>query len=103
MGTESFFRPYTILVDGQEFEVERGEISTFDSSCEIDAYETPNKLCAPSSFKMKIENPEMSKKKLVKRLMSRGLQRNEANVLAKFIYCRFGEYNTLPLMMSGLL
>lgn len=52
----------------------------------------------PMSYEVSVKIKPLSKKRFVKLLMSRGMQRNEANEMAKYVLRKYGEYSPTYLM-----
>ena len=68
------------------------------NSVELDPYE--NISVTELSMSINIEKSEtISRKKFVKLLMSKGIQRNGANEIAKYVLKRNGRYTLFDLLM----
>lgn len=77
--------------------IELEELST-SSIDEIDPYK--NTSVTEYSMNIKIDNSmKLTRKKLIKLLMSKGIQRNGANEIAKYLLKKNGKYTMFDLMM----
>lgn len=77
--------------------IELEEIDT-NSISEIDTYK--NVSVTQLSMNIKIKNSmKLTRKRLIKLLMSKGIQRNGANEIAKYLLKKNGEYTIFDLMM----
>lgn len=77
--------------------IEFEELNT-NSISEIDPYK--NISVNEYSMHVNIENSmKLTKKKLIKLLMSKGIQRNGANEIAKYLLKKNGKYTMFDLMM----
>lgn len=92
-----------MLIDGNGNEIrlngtiEFEELNT-NSISEIDPYK--NVSVNEYSMHVNIENSmKLTKKKLIKLLMSKGIQRNGANEIAKYLFKKNGKYTMFDLMM----
>lgn len=77
--------------------IELEELDT-NSLSEIDPYK--NISVSELSMNIKIDNlKKLTRKKLIKLLMSKGIQRNGANEIAKYLLKKNGKYTTFDLIM----
>lgn len=77
--------------------IEFKELNT-NSISEIDPYK--NVSVTEYSMHVNVENSmKLTKKKLIKLLMSKGIQRNGANEIAKYLLKKNGKYTMFDLMM----
>lgn len=92
-----------MLIDGNGNEIKLNGTIEFEelntnSISEIDPYK--NISVNEYSMHVNIENSmKLTKKKLIKLLMSKGIQRNGANEIAKYLLKKNGKYTMFDLMM----
>ncbi len=92
-----------MLIDGNGNEIKLNGTIEFEelntnSISEIDPYK--NVSVNEYSMHVNIENSmKLTKKKLIKLLMSKGIQRNGANEIAKYLLKKNGKYTMFDLMM----
>lgn len=100
----NMLKPSKLLVvdeNGNETEIngtiELSELNT-NSISEIDSYK--NTSVTELSMSVNIENSKvLTRKKLVKLLMSKGIQRNGANEIAKHVLKKNGKYTMYDLLL----
>lgn len=100
----SYLKPSKLLMvndKGDEVELNgKIELSELDSNSisDINPYEDVSKT--ELSMTINIDNSmKLTRKKLVKLLMSKGIQRNGANEIAKYVLKKNGKYNMFDLML----
>ena len=91
-----------LMVDDKGNEIElQGTINLEEldlNSVELDSYK--NISVTELSMSINVEKSEtISRKKFVKLLMSKGIQRNSANEIAKYVLKRNGRYTLFDLLM----
>lgn len=103
MHTSTFSSPKLMLVDENGNQTELNGTIEFEpivsSSCdELDIYRSTSLV--EYSMNIKIDNStKLTRKKFIKYLMSRGIQRNGANEIAKYILKRNGKYTVYDLLI----
>lgn len=100
----SYLKPSKLLMvndKGDEVELNgKIELSELDSNSisDINPYEDVSKT--ELSMTINIDNSmKLTRKKLVKLLMSKGIQRNGANEIAKYVLKKNGKYTMFDLML----
>lgn len=101
MHTDNLKPMRLLVVDDNENEMELQENVEFEQSYpyeDIDPYKDLS--ISQWTMSINIENSEtISRKKFVKLLMSKGIQRNGANEIAKYVLKRNGRYTLFYLLM----
>lgn len=105
MGAENSITGKVMAVtnDGREFIFENAKISSITAEENIHEYSTFDEkecIAKTNSFEIALEIKGVTKKRFVKLLMSKGIQRNGANELAKYSLKKYGNYS--PLILTVL-
>ena len=86
---------------GKQFEFENATISSISVEKEKNYYDTFGKsfngLITKNQFELELEikTKNITRKRFIKLLMAKGIQRNGANEIAKYILKKYGYYNSL--------
>lgn len=90
-----------LMVDeeGNQMELEGTiEFNKNDSPCELDPYNNTSITQMEATFNFK-SDVKLTRKKLIRLLMSKGIGRNGANEIAKYVLKKNGKYTMFDLMM----
>lgn len=102
MGAENSITGKVMAVtdDGREFVFENAIISSItveESNHEYSTFDEKECTVTTNSFEIALEIKGVTRKRFVKLLMSKGIQRNGANELAKYSLKKYGNYSPLIL------
>ena len=98
MGVESLQQPkFYIELDGTMVEV--GITNMEIAYPEIDQSSGENFSVFPGPYTVRVQCPKVNKKRFIKLLMARGIQRNGAEELARYVCQRYGYYNFMALLL----
>lgn len=85
--------------DGREIRFENASIMKAESlGTGIDVGDSDFSV-SNGSAELEVSVGNITKKRFVKLLMSKGMQRNEANEIAKYVIRKYGYYSPMQLMM----
>lgn len=93
-------RVFMVLEDGTQLELPVESITLAETPCPtLYADESPTYIAPPSTFSLEVSRPKpVSKKRFIKLLMSRGLQRNMAQGVAEYIKAIGQPYDAYSLL-----
>ena len=89
-------------MNGKQIELENSTVNCITENIELTRYETfDESLCFTQqrSYELEVSVGNITKKRFIKLLMSKGMQRNEAVQMAKYIRRKYGCYNPMYLML----
>ena len=88
--------------DGREMRFENATVNCIEENVEdryYDSFNNGSNRVSNMSAELEVTVGNISKKRFVKLLMGKGMQRNEANEMAKYIRRKYGGYNPIQLIM----
>lgn len=94
MGEEIIGKVIAIAKDGKQLEIENAKINCITENTDNDCYG----IVCKNSYELEIVVKNITRKRFIKQLMARGMQKNEAVEFAKYIYRKYKCYNSMYLL-----
>lgn len=102
MGETNFkFRNCSVIIfsDGKQIQIENATINAITVNENYPPMDIENKYILTSNYSVDITINRITKKRFIKLLMARGIQRNGAIEVAKYILKKYGYYSQTFLLL----
>lgn len=102
MGEQLLGNLVMITNDGRQIEFENAVVNSITENEETNIYnsfDSENNCIKHKNFEVECTIGNVSKKRFIKLLMGKGLQRNEALEISKYFYRKYKCYNPMHLIL----
>lgn len=88
-------------MNGKQIELENAKVNCITENVDVDYYHTHCAIAEihHKSYELEVSVGNITKKRFIKLLMAKGIQRNGAVEFAKYIHRKYGCYNPMYLML----